>query len=64
MNETDANIRCLSISAAAKALHIRREVIRAAVERGDLPMRRVPGRKRPVILLSDLQAWLRSLEVA
>ncbi len=52
-----------SISKASKHAGIRRETLRLAVKSGDLPMRRLPGRKRPVITHLDLVSWLSSLEI-
>ena len=53
-----------SISSAAKFLGIRRETVRLAIKRGDLQMRRLPGRKRAVITHSDLMSWQSSLAIA
>jgi hypothetical protein len=52
-----------SISRSAKFAGIRRETIRLAIIRGDLPMRLLPGRKRPVITHSHLMTSLASLEL-
>ena len=53
-----------SISKASKHVGVRRETIRLAIVRGDLQMRQLPGRKRPVITHVDLIAWLSSLCLA
>ena len=52
-----------SISKASKHVAVRRETIRLPIVRGDLRLRRLPGRKRPVITHADLGAWQASLSV-
>ncbi len=52
----------LSISQAAKLLCVRRETVRLAVKFGDLKMRHLPGRKRPVLTRPDIMVWMTELE--
>jgi hypothetical protein len=52
-----------SISALAKALGIRRQRIRDAINDGSLKARCLPGGKRLVIYYEDVLVWLNSLPV-
>lgn len=52
----------LSISQTAKCLGVRRETVRLAVKSGDLKMRHLPGRKRPVLTRPDIMVWMTELE--
>jgi hypothetical protein len=53
-----------SISKLAKKLHIRPERVRLAIARGELKTRRLPDRKRAVILTEDAHEWWTSLPLA
>ena len=52
-----------SISKASRHVGVRRKTLRLAIKRGDLRLRHLPGRKRPVVTHADLMTWLSSLDV-
>jgi len=49
-------------SQSAKSLEFRRETVRLTVKSGDLKMRHLPGRKRPVLTRPDIMVWMTELE--
>lgn len=57
-----SNPRTLSLSAAARAYGLSRDLLRQAIQRGELPASR-PGLRTVRILCADIEAWLRAHRV-